>query len=431
MADRSVIINAFKPDAVMDLPAGFAGRRQQVLELVDSLLSVGSCPVIYGDAGLGKSSLAIQIARIALGDVELLSEFDVADRALDEDERFIPFWVPCSDATQNKNDLLQRMINQAIGYSTVHGIDERNVSSVTSKEKISLKFYEIETVKSYENLGINDFYKLDIEDQVSAILETFREQRKFRVLFIIDELDRVSNTGGIASFIKNISGDFVKFLLVGVAQNVTSLLADHASLERQLNPVRIARMNSEELQEIIEKALGLLENGGVAMTFSDTAMLRLVTAANGFPWFVHVLGREVLVSVWDDGRRQVEELDVVAAISALAQNRFAQQFQDLYQTAVKESPQREILLRLMAKWADDNIPLSDVYTMAKRLNVSNPSVYKSNLSSSKNGLIIVSPHHRMGGVVRFRNAMFKQYVNLRKPLYIGLDSDIESVWDRY
>lgn len=230
MADRSLILNAFKPDSVMDLPAGFAGRRRQVLELVDSLLSVGSCPVIYGDSGLGKSSLAVQLARIALGDIELLEDLGVPERALDEDQRFVPFWVPCSDATKSKDDLLQRMINQAIGFKSLKGFDDRNITSINSKEKINLKFYESETVKNFSNIGNKDFYKLDIEDQVLAVLETLREQGNRRALFIIDELDRVDHTQGIASFIKNVSNEDIKFLLVGVAQNVTTLLADHTSL---------------------------------------------------------------------------------------------------------------------------------------------------------------------------------------------------------
>ena len=412
----------------MDLPAGFAGRRQQVLELVDSLQSVGACPVIYGDSGLGKSSLASQIARIALGDVDLLHIYGVPERALEEDQQFVPFWIPCSDATQTKSDLLQRMINQAIGHTTLDSFDKRNVASVNSKEKINLRFYENETVKNYANIGHRDYYKLDIEDQLLAVLETLRENGITRALFIIDELDRVNNTAGLASFIKNTSGEDIKFLLVGVAQNVTTLLADHTSLERQLYPIRVTRMVADELSEIITKALELLRGNGAFISVTPEAEARLVSAANGFPWFVHVLAREALVSVWDDGRDQIEEIDVVAAIDSLSQNRFAQQFQDLYQSAVKESCQREILLRLMAKWDHQDIPLSDIYAMAKRLSISNPSTYKKHLTSYKHGSILVTPPRTMREIVRFRNTMFKQYINLRQPIFSDAKTRVEGIW---
>lgn len=411
----------------MDLPAGFAGRRQQVLDLVDSLLRVGACPVIFGDSGLGKSSLASQLARIALGDVDLLSIYGVPERALDEGQRFIPFWVPCSDAIRTKDDLLQRMINQAIGFTTLHSFDHRNVTSINSKEKINLRFYENETIKNYANVGNRDYYKLDLEDQVLAVLETLRESGKGRVLFIVDEVDRVSDTAGLGSFIKNTSNEEVKFLLVGVAQNVTTLLADHTSLERQLYPINVTRMEADELSEIITKALDLLKRGGAHISITPEAETRLVSSANGFPWFVHVLAGEALVSVWDDGRDQIEEIDVVAAIDSLSQNRFAQQFQDSYQCAVKESCKREILLRLMAKWDHEDIPLSEIYSAAKRSGVSNPSSYKTNLTSHKYGTILVAPPRSMRKVVRFRNAIFKQYINLRRPLFAEARSRVEGV----
>lgn len=67
---RSTILNAFQPGGAIEIPSRFAGRRDDIRELADALLTDGMCPVIYGEKGLGKSSLANQIERIALGDVE-------------------------------------------------------------------------------------------------------------------------------------------------------------------------------------------------------------------------------------------------------------------------------------------------------------------------------------------------------------------------
>ena len=72
---RKLILNAFKPSKSIRNPANFAGRELELLELIDALLIDGSCPIIYGERGLGKSSLAFQVARIALGDITLLDSF--------------------------------------------------------------------------------------------------------------------------------------------------------------------------------------------------------------------------------------------------------------------------------------------------------------------------------------------------------------------
>ena len=42
----------------------------------------GSCPLIYGDRGLGKTSLALQTQLIATGGQELLHQIDANDHAL-------------------------------------------------------------------------------------------------------------------------------------------------------------------------------------------------------------------------------------------------------------------------------------------------------------------------------------------------------------
>jgi len=52
MTHRESIMNAFKPGTEIELPAAFAGRREEILNLVDALYVDGSCPILYGDGGL-------------------------------------------------------------------------------------------------------------------------------------------------------------------------------------------------------------------------------------------------------------------------------------------------------------------------------------------------------------------------------------------
>lgn len=111
MSDRKVLLNAFLPASGVDDPSRFAGRRDEIEELGNALLTTGSVPLIYGHRGLGKSSLALQLSRIAQGDVELLEELDLSELELPDDDRFIVLMVNCSDSTKNLAGLLQLMIN--------------------------------------------------------------------------------------------------------------------------------------------------------------------------------------------------------------------------------------------------------------------------------------------------------------------------------
>jgi len=69
---HSVLMNAFRPAKEVDDPEFFAGRARPVKQLTDSLHVPGSCPIIFGNRGLGKTSLAIQMKYIAMGDSTLL-----------------------------------------------------------------------------------------------------------------------------------------------------------------------------------------------------------------------------------------------------------------------------------------------------------------------------------------------------------------------
>ena len=249
-----------------------------------------------------------------------------------------------------------------------------------------------------------------------------------RVLFVIDELDRLANTDGLANFIKNASSDRVKFLLVGIANNVSTLISDHESIERNLQPVLVPTMKPDELAEIVDRALALLNEEGVEIEMAPDARQELVSAAGGFPWFVHVLGQEALRAVWDSQRDTIGIDAVGDAIRTLARNRFAQQFSDVYQMAVRDSRNREIVLRLMAKWPENDVPLSEIYRPAKSLHVSNPSASKKDLMLKRHGVVILAPPEHDRGVVRFRNAVFKRYINLRDSIYRGVKERVDEEW---
>src|SRR5260370_30228217 len=115
-ADRKKILNAFRPGRAIDIHAQLAGRKYEIETLVDTLHADGACPIVYGERGLGKTSLALQIERIALGDTELLDELSLPDRILPEDQRFTTFFFFCSDGISSKDELLQRLINTAEGF---------------------------------------------------------------------------------------------------------------------------------------------------------------------------------------------------------------------------------------------------------------------------------------------------------------------------
>ena len=68
----ATVENAFQPSREVEDVERFAGRRAAVSDSYFGLLSAGTNIAVVGNRGVGKSSLARQILRIAKGDNSLL-----------------------------------------------------------------------------------------------------------------------------------------------------------------------------------------------------------------------------------------------------------------------------------------------------------------------------------------------------------------------
>ncbi len=167
----------------------------------------------------------------------------------------------------------------------------------------------------------------------------------------------------------------------------------------------------------------------IEASFSHEALDILLNSAGGYPWIVHILAQEALKACWDNGRTKVNREDMQDAVRSLAGNRFAQQYSDCYQAAVRDSPQREIVLRLMAKWPDDDVPLSEIYRIAKSMEISNPYKSKADLMLKRHGEVLVIPPMHKTGVIRFRDSMFKKYINLRSSIYNSVQQNVDEAWE--
>lgn len=423
MIDRSVLMNAFQPATELDDPERFAGRGKQVRELADALHSDGATPLIFGDRGLGKSSLALQMRRIAMGDVELLSHLKAERLALTADRQFLTFYVTCTDSTRTFAELLQALVNAAESVENVPIGDANQLIDRTTRKKLTIKLVELESTKKYQTESHRlSYQELNLEEKLVQLCELLMLAYQQPVMFIIDELDRMADTTGLASFLKAASTPDLKFILVGIAGNVAELLSDHQSLERRLIPVRVPLMSPVELGQIVTKAQAYLDANRVNIRFTDAAILRLAHVAGGFPWFTHVLGQQALIDADAAGSSEITAENVVQSIASIVENRFAQQFADMYQMAVRDSPRREVALRVFAHWRDADIPTGEVYRVLKGpLAISGGSTYRGHLCTPEFGSILFAPAFQKRGLVRFRNEMFKAYVRMRPSIYGGID----------
>lgn len=434
MIDRGVLLNAFQPASELGDPERFAGRAKQVRELANALHTIGATPLIYGDRGLGKSSLAVQLQLIAMGNPELLHELNFERLALPQGAEYLTFFVTCTDSIKNTADLLQLMVNSAESVDNFPSSAGANqlVDRITRKT-ITIKVVEIESTKRYQTESQRLSYQdLNLEEKLVQLCDLLTAAYEMPVMFIVDEFDRMGDTTGLASFLKAASSARIKFVLVGIASNVSELLSDHQSLERQLQPVRVPLMTGGELGQIVLKAVSYLKDNKINIGFTPKAVVRLTQVAGGFPWFVHVLGQQALIDADASGLSEIDEVAIGQIIGGIVENRFAQQFADMYQMAVRDSELRERTLRAFAGWTDPDIPTGEIYKLLRTdLGVKAGSTYRGHLCMPEYGSILFAPKFQKRGLVRFRNEMFKTYVRLRPSIYSGVDAQVRAAWNSH
>jgi Cdc6-like AAA superfamily ATPase len=169
-------------------------------------------------------------------------------------------------------------------------------------------------------------------------------------VLIFDEFDRLrpSQTASFADFVKSLSdrGSQSTVVLVGVAEDINSLILSHASVERCLRQIRLQRMSEQELAQIIDEGLA-------AANFSlesDSPKNRILAVSQGFPHYTHLLGLYAARTALDDTRTVINNMDVIRGTST-AVDRAEQSHLDLYYKATTGTKKTNLWKQVVAACA--------------------------------------------------------------------------------
>lgn len=409
-------------------PQRFSGRSKEIVAIAQALHQGGAIPLIHGERGLGKSSLALQLSRIAQGDVELLNEIARPDLIIDGDQRMMTFYVACEDSTKNLKGLLKLLISAVGGLKHQLSQERGDLYELVDKKtkrSLSLKIFKAETTKTYDaQRQERELKGLSLSQHLVVLCESLSEIYGQPILFIIDELDRLNGVKGLASFLKSNTGPMLRFALVGIGDTEGEILKDHRSLDRQLIGVPVPIMKRAELIAIVEHTEAYLADRELDYSFTPSARAELAKLSSGFPWFVHVIGQQALMLASEANVSKIQRTHIDHAVEDLAEGRMASQFYSRYQRAVRDSNLREYVIRLFAEWRDQDIPTSEIYPIATKLGVKNPSIYTGHLGQSDYGSALMKSPTQDRALYRFRDEMFKVYVRIRRSIYENIDHEV-------
>jgi len=259
----------FTPNAPIDVRALFRGRKSQVQSVLRAVHQKGQHAILFGERGVGKTSLA-NVIHSFLHDP---SAATISPRVnCDSMDTFESVWRKAFDEVQ-----MESTIRQA-GFAA----EPRPVAYPAS-----------------DFLG--DIVSPNSVRRALSILA-----RDTTTILIIDEFDRLNRETkrGIADTIKTLSDHAVPatVVLVGVADSVDELIEEHESIERALVQVHMPRMSLEEISEIIIGGLAKLD-----LVTTDRIKRKICTLAQGLPHYAHLIGLEAAQIAIDGNTAEVED----------------------------------------------------------------------------------------------------------------------------
>lgn len=265
--------SVFTPAAPIRERDLFAGRVEQITSVVDAVVVPGRHVIMYGERGVGKTSLA-----------------NIMDELLPE-----RFTVSVRADTSDTYDSLWRKAFRRI---------------TLSHEQTSTGFArDAEVVDVPLSTALPTDTTLVPHDVVSLLAALDRP-----MIIIIDEFDRVVDEATkttLADTIKATSDTLplVTIVIVGVAGTVNELIGEHPSIERNMSQIKLPRMTGAELREIVEKGLEILE-----MSIKDDAMASMTWLSQGFPHFAHLLANYSAKEALKHDRNEILWADLAIAI---------------------------------------------------------------------------------------------------------------------
>jgi archaellum biogenesis ATPase FlaH len=271
-----VLAENLTPSDSIKTPERLFGREKNLTTVSRALNSPGRQIFVYGDRGVGKTSLALTAAHLYAASSSP------------------PIYVMCS-SSGTFSEVIHAIGNQSIA------IKDR-VERAASGGGFNFNLPGGAGGIGYTR-GTKAAPSIAAPQSLNEALDVIRyvaSKREGKTVIVIDEMERLQSAAEkdkFAEFIKNIPevGEKVRFIFCGIAYDVTELLQAHPSAGRILETVRLERLRHNDLWLILTR---VAEQLGVEV--QREALIRTSQISDGFPHYVHLIGEALFWSMFDD-----------------------------------------------------------------------------------------------------------------------------------
>ena len=380
----------FTPGAPVGSLELLAGRQLQIREALRAVSQQGYHAIIYGERGVGKTSLARFIHQI-WSDVAKEIDMVIAPRInCDSTDDFSSIWAKVSEEIQ--------LIFEKRGTDWQALPDSGAFSTAIAE--------------------------LEVGNATPGLVRRALDLPNHRFIVVIDEFDRLEEdsdtTRMFADTIKMLSDQLVDatLILVGVADNVDGLIREHASIDRSVVQILMPRMTPTELSQIVHNGLR-----AVGMTIEDDALGRITTLSKGLPHYTHLLGLHSALQATTNQRDRVSKQDVYEGLrDALdtMKETIGNSYYEATRSPHKDARYGEVLLACALTEVDElgyfspgNVrgPLSEIRGEFQDI----PSFMRHlrEFCEERRGQVLARSKQEVRPRYRFRNPLMQPYVLLR------------------
>jgi len=356
----------FTPSAPIDSQELFAGRLEQISQVISAVSQKGQHVILYGERGVGKTSLANVISQI------------------------------------------MRSFSEQKVHSVIVNCD--GIDDFTSLwQKI---FREFDSLREHSDMP---------PEEITPESIRYTLQRNLgKTIIVIDELDRLGGspvaTELLADTIKTLSDHLVDttLILVGVADSVNELIAEHISVERSLVQVQMPRMSINESYELLNKRFLLIK-----IEVQELIRERIAFLSQGLPSYTHLLALHSSQKAITRDSNIIENSDLESAVQMAVEKAY-QSILSAYHRATSSSREtiyaQVLLACALAK--KDNLgffappdvvnPMSLV--MKRKYRTTGFSRHLNDFCEDKRGAVLCKRGSERNYRFRFVNPMMQPYV---------------------
>lgn len=402
--------DVFTPGQIPIRPTNVYAARGESETLFRKALSRGMIPVIYGEYGVGKTSMARHVARDAEVENRLVNIESVADKSL--------------------QDVFTRCLEK-LGYAVTTKRLEGAAMARTHEQSAEVEAGAAGWLKALiaSKRSQTASATQQVEEQFVVTAPTDSRLIEIcdqaRVILLLDELHRAtaSFNADLSKFLKsfgNASCKDFRIVLLGTSSDASRLVSSDPGIDRLLQEVHLKAMTSPEADYVVTKGMSDL-----AILIDDEIKARLVRTCVGSPSILQYLALETAEAAFSRDPRVAAPLDVEAALRAFVETKEAR-LNKSYVSAIEsvgELRYRKQVLRAMAECEDEYVTMEMIRTRVSTfLGREIPSTALSgplrNLKEVQFGAVLSDVERpdgtgRLANYTTFRDPALKAFIRLQ------------------